>query len=139
MIVVCVLFVAGIVVVGLLAFVIDRGVHHLTSGFDAEQKVENETGIVSNPLGFDSSHPPQKDVYQRPLTCSADSTSGQVTAKGSVFNHTGQASSYLVSVSFTGKSGDPAAVATDLQRGPGPARWTSRLRGRYRRASSTAR
>jgi hypothetical protein len=116
LIVFCIIFVFGIVAFGLLAFVIDRGVHHLASGLAAQQKVEDKTGITTNPFGFDSTHPPQYDVWKRPLSCKVDSSTGQVVAKGTVLNHSAHASSYVISVTYNDQS-DAAAVVFNVEPG----------------------
>ena len=63
-------------------------------------KVENQTGISTNPLGFDSSHPPQYDVWKRPIKCSFDSSTDTATATGTVQNHSSHPSSYLLGIAF---------------------------------------
>ncbi len=114
MVVVCVVFVLGIGLFALLAFVIDRGVHHLASNLDAMNKVEQQTGIATYPFGFDATHPPQKDVYGRPLHCSVDRSTGLATAQGSVFNHSGHPSSYFIVVSFTQGGTEVGSGAADV-------------------------
>ena len=80
--------------------------HHLASNIDAENRVEQQTGIETYPLGFDTTHPPQRDVYGRTLRCSVDSSTGLAVAEGSVLNHSAHASSYLITVSFTSGGSD---------------------------------
>lgn len=118
-IMVCVVFVVGVGVIAVLAFVVDRVGHHVLAGANAENKVEQQTGIATNPLGFDSAHPPQKDVYGRRLDCSVDG-SGLATAKGSVFNHSGHPSAYVISVNFLHGStvvGDGGTVVFNVPAG----------------------
>jgi hypothetical protein len=118
--VVCAIIVVLVIgVVALLAFVIDRGVHHLASNIDAEQKVENQTGISTYPLGFDSTHPPQMDVYKRPIKCELDKSTGVVTATGSVLNHSAHPSSYLIGLSFDGTTDSEGGGATVFNVNPG--------------------
>jgi hypothetical protein len=85
------------VVVG---FVLDRAVDQFSKGFDSEAQAESKTGIASYPLGFDTKHPPQLDVYKRPVTCSTDASTNTTVATGSVKNHSGHPSSYLITVEF---------------------------------------
>ena len=79
----------------------------------AEAKVEKQTGISTNPLGFDTTHPPQIDVYQPPLKCSVDS-SGPGHGHGQVHNHTAHASSYLISVHFSAGGQDVGTGVADV-------------------------
>jgi hypothetical protein len=102
-----VLFVIGVGLVVLFAFVLNRAVN---KGFDAldkfatpieaEDHYEQQTGIASYPLGFDMQHPPQLDIWKRPVACSYDSSTNSATASGTVLNRSGQASAYLIAVSF---------------------------------------
>jgi hypothetical protein len=98
------LIVAGIfVVLGiglfvLLGFVVKKGVDSVSSDIKAQEKVEKRTGIHSNPLGFNQTHPPQDDV-STDFTCTTDS-SGDMQASGKVTNHSSNASSYTITVSF---------------------------------------
>ncbi len=107
LIVFCILVVLGFGLLALFVFVIDAGVHvashyatQLENQSKAEAKVEKETGISTNPIGFDAAHPPQLDVNEPPLKCSVDS-SGLAVATGKVHNHTAHASSYLITVDFS--------------------------------------
>src|SRR4051794_35365991 len=43
----------------LLAFVVSKGVDKVNDSAKAEQKVEDRTGIKSNPFLFNADHPPQ--------------------------------------------------------------------------------
>ncbi len=102
----CILVVLGIGLVVVLFFVVDAGVHvanhyanQLEAQTKAEAKVEKQTGISTNPLGFDSSHPPQLDVNKPPLKCSVDAN-GLAVATGQVHNHSAHPSSYLITVDF---------------------------------------
>ncbi len=121
----------GVLVIGfflLLAFVIDAGSHvvtHYANQLDAqtkaEQKVENQTGITTLALGFDSKHPPQLDVWKPAPTCSVNQT-GQAQAVGKVTNHSGHASSYVITVDFTAGGNDlGGGVASVFHVDPGQA------------------
>jgi hypothetical protein len=80
----------------------------------AEEHYEQQTGIASYPLGFDARHPPQLDIWKRPLSCTYDATSGAATAAGTVQNHAPTAASYLIAVSFErGEGGEEVGTSTE--------------------------
>ncbi len=115
--------VIGIGLFAVLVFAIDRGAStldkaakKLAAGPDAEAKVEQQTGIVTNPFGFDTKHPPQLDVYKRPLSCRVDSSSGDAVASGSVKNNSGHASSYVIAVEFRRDGTQVGAGVADVYR-----------------------
>ncbi len=114
-----ILFVLGVGVVILFVFVLGKAVDKagtaldkLQTGGEAETHYENQTGIASNPLGFDQAHPPQLDIWKRPLTCTTDSSAGTATASGTVQNHSSHPSSYLITVSFR-RGGTEVATSID--------------------------
>ena len=74
--------------------------HKVDTALKAEQKVEDKTHIATLPIYWDDSHPPQYDVWKRPVTCSVQSD-GSVVASGTVKNNTSAAKSYFITVSFT--------------------------------------
>jgi hypothetical protein len=119
-IVVALIFTAlGIGLFALLVFAIDRGTSKLddvAKGIDSQSQVAQETGIVTNPLGFDKKHPPQLDVYKRPLSCSTDSSTGEAVAAGSVKNNSSHASSYLIAVEFRRDDTSVGVGVTDVYR-----------------------
>jgi len=114
-----VLVVIGVGLVILFAFVLNRAVN---KGFDAldkfatpieaEDHYEQQTGIASYPLGFDIQHPPQLDIWKRPVSCTYDSSTSSATASGTVLNHSGHPSSYLVAVSFS-RGGTEVGTSVD--------------------------
>jgi hypothetical protein len=107
-IVVAVLFVIGAGLVAAFAVFATHEVHKAAKAFNdkvltpiaAEERYDQQTGIASYPLGFDVDHPPQLDIWKRPLKCSYDATSGTATVSGTVQNRTAVAASYLIGVSF---------------------------------------
>jgi hypothetical protein len=119
LIVFAILFVLGAGAVILFVFVLGQAVDKagnaidkLSTGAQAETHYEDQTGIASNPLGFDQTHPPQLDIWKRPLTCTTDSTAGSATASGTVQNHSSHPSSYLITVSFR-RNGTEVGSAVD--------------------------
>jgi type II secretory pathway pseudopilin PulG len=103
-----ILAVIGIGIVVTLAFFVNRAANKLTTAANqlgdsaaAEQHYEDQTGITSNPLAFDVAHPPQLDIWKRPIRCSYSSSSSIAVASGTVLNHTSKASAYGIVVSFT--------------------------------------
>lgn len=90
--------VLGIGLFVVLAFVVNKGVDTIKSDADAQQKVENRTGISSNPLGFNSEHPPQDDLAGD-WKCST-SAGGFPQVTGTVKNNSSKSSSYTITVEF---------------------------------------
>jgi hypothetical protein len=108
LIVFAILFVLGVGAVILFVFVLGMAVDKagnaldkLSTGAQAETHYEDQTGIASNPIGFDQAHPPQLDIWKRTVSCSTDATAGTATASGTVQNHSTHPSSYLITVSFS--------------------------------------
>jgi hypothetical protein len=118
--------VLGIGAVVAAGFLVKKVGDSVTRDAKAEQKVEDRTGISSNPLFFDAKHPPQDDVSADSMKCTTDS-SGNMQASGTVNNHTSGSSSYTITLSFR-KNG--AEVGTGLDVIPsvnpgGNATWTA--------------
>ncbi len=95
-----ILVVIGIGLVVVFAFFVDRAVNKISdvagnfvNSAAAEQHYEDQTGIATNPIGFDEAHPPQLDIWKRPVRA-ARSRSGMAVASGTVHNNTGQPSAY---------------------------------------------
>ena len=91
--------VLGIGVVVAAGFLVKKSVDTVTRDVKAEQKVEDRTGISSLALGFNAKHPPQDDVSPGSMQCTTDS-SGNMQASGTITNHSSNASTYTISVSF---------------------------------------
>jgi hypothetical protein len=101
-----ILAVIGLGLVVVFAFFVDRAANKISDAAGkfvnsaaAEQHYEDQTGIVTNPLGFDKAHPPQLDIWKRPVRCSI--SSGMAVMSGTVHNNTGQTSAYGISVTFS--------------------------------------
>ena len=107
-----ILVVLGIAAFVVLGFVVKKGVDSVSNDIKAEQKVENSTGIKSNPLGFNSKHPPQDDISASGMTCTTDSQ-GNMQASGTVTNHSSSTSTYTISISFR-RNGAEIASGSDL-------------------------
>jgi len=123
-VVVAILFVVGAGLVIAFAVFADHVVHkgvnalndHLLTPIAAEERYQEQTGIASYPLGFDVQHPPQLDIWKRPLSCTYDATNGTATAAGTVQNHSGSAASYLIAVTFERDGGEVGTSAEGVAR-----------------------
>lgn len=88
--------VLGIAAVAILVFAVNRGVDTVNDKLDAQQQVENRTGIKSN--SFNTEHPPQDDLASDWKCTSTPNGFPQVT--GSVKNNSSNTSSYAITVDF---------------------------------------
>jgi hypothetical protein len=103
-----ILFVAALVAgIGFLGHKVESAAKKL----EKEQQVEDKTHISTIPLYYDSDHPPQYDIWKRPLSCSTQSD-GTLVASGTVKNNTGSPKSYLVFVTFS-QGGNDVGTGTD--------------------------
>ncbi len=118
--------VLGIGVVVAAGFLVKKGVDTVNSDAKAEQKVEDRTGISSNPLFFNAKHPPHDDVSSGSMQCTTD-TSGNMQASGTITNHSSNASTYTISVSFRQNGtevGSGSDIVPSVSAG-GTATWTA--------------
>jgi hypothetical protein len=82
----------------LIGFGLNKAVDSVNRDIKAQEKVEQRTGIKSNPLGFNAKNPPQDDVVGG---CEATTdSSGNMHGEGRVTNHSSKTSSYSITVSF---------------------------------------
>jgi hypothetical protein len=112
LIVFVIVVVLGIGLFVVLGFVVKKGVDSVNSDINAEKKVEQRTGISSNPLFFNSKHPPQDDISTDSMKCTTDS-SGNMQASGTVTNHSSNTSTYTVTISFR-QNGSEVGTGTDV-------------------------
>jgi hypothetical protein len=90
-----ILVVLGIAAFVLLAFVVDRGVNTVNDKLDAQQKVEDRTGIHSS--SFNTEHPPQDDLGDWKCSTTA---SGYPQVTGTMKNNSSKSSTYNIGVEF---------------------------------------
>jgi hypothetical protein len=109
-IVACIVAFLGIGTVILFGFVLNKAANTISDKVNAQQKIENETGIKSS--SFNTTNPPQKDISAKDMTCTTDA-SGNMTASGQLTNHSSKSSSYLVEISFR-QNGSEIGTASDL-------------------------
>ena len=98
--------------VAVFAFFVDKAVNTVNSDIAAQEKVEKQTGIRSNPLGFNAEHPPQKDISADDMSCTTDS-SGDMKASGTLTNHSSKTSLYSITISFR-QNGNEIATGADF-------------------------
>jgi len=125
-IVAIILVVLGAGTFAVFAVFVNKAVNTVTDSIDAQQKVENQTGIKSNPLGFNSKNPPQKDISAENMTCTTDS-SGSMKASGTVTNHSSKNSVYVITISFR-RNGTEVGAGSDFLPSVGAgetANWTA--------------
>jgi hypothetical protein len=93
--------------------------HKAKKAVQSEQTVEDQTHIATRPVYFDPSHPPQYDVWKRPVTCVVDAD-GTAVATGTVVNRSATASAYFLTVDFA-RGGKDVGSGGDavLNVGPG--------------------
>ena len=94
------------------AFFVDKAVNTVNDDIAKQEKVEKQTGIRSNPLGFNEKNPPQKDISADDMTCTTDS-SGNMKASGTVTNHSSKTSLYSITISFR-QNGNEIATGGDF-------------------------
>ena len=112
LIVAVILVLLGAGTFAVLAVFVHKAVNTVNDSVNAEQKVENQTGIKSNPLGFNSEHPPQKDISVDDMTCTTDRL-GNMQASGTVTNHSSKTSLYSITISFR-RNGAEVATGADF-------------------------
>ncbi|HEY5153231.1 MAG TPA: hypothetical protein VIJ47_00760, partial [Acidimicrobiales bacterium] len=98
--------------IAVFAFFVDKAVNTVNADIDAQAKVEKQTGIKSNPLGFNEKNPPQKDISADDMTCTTNS-SGNMEASGTVTNHSSKTSLYSITISFR-RNGTEVATGADF-------------------------
>ena len=112
-IIVAIVFVLlGAGTVAVFAFFVDKAVNTVSDDIAHQEKVEKQTGIRSNPLGFNEKNPPQKDISADDMTCTTDS-SGNMKASGTVTNHSSKTSLYSITISFR-QNGNEIGTGADF-------------------------